>query len=94
MKEVKLKRVAGPYSKIPFENFVQSPIGLVPKAGGKTHLIFHLSFNFGNMEHEKSVNYHMPQELCSVWYSDVDHAVCNMLRLKKQAEKERQEATE
>ena len=46
MKEVSLGRIAGPFEKIPFTNFMQSPIGLVPKTGGKTHLIFHLSFNF------------------------------------------------
>ena len=34
MKEVKLNRVAGPYENIPFEYYIQSPIGLVPKAGG------------------------------------------------------------
>ena len=33
MKEVKLKRVAGPFDRVPFDNFIQSPIGLVPKAG-------------------------------------------------------------
>ena len=32
MKEVHLKRVAGPFNDIPFENFIQSPIGLVPKS--------------------------------------------------------------
>ena len=46
MKDVSAKRVAGPFDKIPFTNFIQSPIGLVPKAGNKTRLIFHLSFNF------------------------------------------------
>ena len=30
MKEVKLNRFAGPYPEPPFENFIQSPIGLVP----------------------------------------------------------------
>ena len=45
MKEVKLKRYAGPFKEIPFQNFVQSPIGLVPKDGGHdTRLIFHLSY--------------------------------------------------
>ena len=34
MKEVKLKRVAGPFDRVPFDNFIQSLIGLVPKAGG------------------------------------------------------------
>ena len=46
MKEVKLKRVAGPFDVIPFDNFMQLPIGLVPKAGNKTRLIFHLSYEF------------------------------------------------
>ena len=31
MKEVKVKRLAGPYEEVPFENYIQSPIGLVPK---------------------------------------------------------------
>ena len=46
MKEVHLNRVAGPFDSIPFENYIQSPIGLVPKAGGKMILIFHLSYDF------------------------------------------------
>ena len=36
MKEVEAKRFAGPFEKIPFDNFIQSPIGLVPKDGGKS----------------------------------------------------------
>ena len=44
MKEVKLGRYAGPFDSIPFKNFIQSPIGLVPKDKGKdSRLIFHLS---------------------------------------------------
>ena len=35
IKEVKLGRVAGPFLKVPFDNYIQSPIGLVPKAGGR-----------------------------------------------------------
>ena len=46
MKEVRAGHYAGPFSSIPFKNFIQSPIGLVPKAGNKTRLIFHLSFKF------------------------------------------------
>ena len=34
MKEVKMGRYAGPYKKIPFKNYIQSPIGLIPKDGG------------------------------------------------------------
>ena len=33
MKEVRLGRIAGPFDKVPFDNFIQSPIGLVPKSG-------------------------------------------------------------
>ena len=40
MKEVELGRYAGPYENIPYRFYMQSPIGLVPKAGGKTRLIF------------------------------------------------------
>ena len=43
MKAVVGKCVAGPFVSIPFENFMQSPIGLVPKDNGlQTRLIFHL----------------------------------------------------
>ena len=56
MKEVKLKQVAGPYLEIPFHNYIQSPIGLVPKSGEQqTRLIFHLSFTF-KKEKQDSVN--------------------------------------
>ena len=34
MKEVKLKRYAGSFKSPPFKNYIQSPIGLVPKDGG------------------------------------------------------------
>ena len=49
MKEIKERRYAGPFMKenFPFVNYIQSPIGLVPKAGNKTRLIFHLSYDFG-----------------------------------------------
>ena len=30
---MKLGHVAGPYDKIPFNSYMQSPIGLVPKSG-------------------------------------------------------------
>ena len=47
MKEVGLGRVAGPFDTIPFNYFIQSPIGLVPKDGGlETRPIFHLSHDF------------------------------------------------
>ena len=91
MKEVKLERVAGPYKSIPFENFIQSPVGLVPKAGGQTRLIFHLSFNFSkDLKKDGLVNHHTPEHLCSVKYRDLDHAVRNCLQMWKQLKGQQQ----
>ena len=72
MKEVKLKRYAGPFQKPPFQNFIQSPIGLVPKDSGKdVRLIFHLSFPRDG----QSVNSETPVEFCSVKYPDFADAI-------------------
>ena len=79
MKEVELGRVAGPFPKVPYHNFIQSPIGLVPKAGNKTRLIFHLSFDFPSGH--GSLNANIPKELCSVKYNDLDVAVKYCLEL-------------
>ena len=73
MKEVELHRFAGPFNKPPFEHFIQSPIGLVLKDGGReTRLIFHLSHprNKG-----MSVNANIPAEKCKVSYPDFNKAV-------------------
>ena len=72
MKEVQLKRFAGPYESIPFDNYIQSPIGLVPKDNGtKTRLVFHLSYpRNGN-----SVNSQTPKELCTVKYPNFEAAI-------------------
>ena len=77
MKEVELGRYAGPYEDPPFEHFVQSPIGLVPKdKGTKTRLIFHLSYPKSG----ESVNAGIPCEKCTVKYPDFDEAVKLCLR--------------
>ena len=82
LKEVRIVWVAGPFDQIPFSDFIQSPIGLVPKDGGKqTRLIFHLPYDFSDY---RSVNHYIPQELCSVKYHDLDVAVNICLRLIKQ----------
>ena len=81
LKEVKLGRHAGPFSKIPFKYFIQSPIGLVLKAENQTRLIFHLSFDFGEEIVAKSFNFHTPDEICSVKYKDLDYAVKTILGL-------------
>ena len=73
LKEVKLNRFAGPFQDIPFENYIQSPIGLVPKDNRtKMRLIFHLSYpKLGNT----SVNTNTPHELCTVTYCEFDQAI-------------------
>ena len=81
MKEVKLNRYAGPFERIPFDNFIQSPIGLVPKGQDQTRLIFHLSYDFKDF---KSFNYYTPDQLCKVKYRDLDHAVRNCLHILKE----------
>ena len=80
LKEVQLGRVAGPFKHIPFEFFMQSPIGLVPKDDGKqTRLIFHLSYQF----HDGlgSLNSNTPDHLCTVKYKDLDRAVKLILKM-------------
>ena len=95
MKEVRAGRVAGPFDSIPFENFIQSPVGLVPKAGGKTRMIFHLSHNFNKvkgvelLECEKSLNSCTPKYLCTVKYNDLDCAVTQCLNILRQVEAEK-----
>ena len=73
MKEVKLKRYAEPYKVVPFEYYIQSPIGLVPKDNGKdTRLIFHLSYPRGK---GTSVNANIPKTKCMVTYPDFSDAI-------------------
>ena len=72
MKEVQLKRFAGPYKNIPFEHYIQSPVGLVPKDNGaSTRLIFHLSYPRSG----SSLNSETPKELCTVQYPDFCEAI-------------------
>ena len=88
MKEVKRNRYSGPFTEemLPFNYFVQSPVGLVPKTGGKTRLIFHLSYDFGEPgeEDRKSINHHTPDDLCSVHYNNLDHVIKNSLQILKE----------
>ena len=84
MKEVSLHRMAGPFRKenLPFKNYIQSPIGLVPKDGGKkTRLIFHLSFDFPGGDEHKSVNHFTPEQLCTVKYNDLDTAIAEAIHI-------------
>ena len=75
MKEVKENRYAGPFEQIPFENYIQSPLGLVPKdKGTKTRLIFHLSHPRDSSKGE-SVNGNTPEDMTKVSYCSFDDAV-------------------
>ena len=81
MKEVKEKRYAGPFSNIPFDNYIQSPIGLVPKDNGKkTRLIFHLSYPRDSSK-GTSVNAATPKDMTTVKYQKFDDAI--MLCIKE-----------
>ena len=66
---------------VPYRYYIQSPLGLVPKAGGQTRLIFHLSYDFREENDRKSLNCHTPEELCTVKYKDLDHVVRTCLDL-------------
>ena len=81
MKEVKCKWVVGPYESIPFNEYIQSPIGLVPKDDRQqTWLIFHLSFDFKS-DGLQSLNYFTPKEKCTVKYKDLDYAIQAYLKV-------------
>ena len=78
MKEVKLKRYAGPFEKLPFDSYIQSPIGLVQKDEGKdTRLIFHLSYPRNGKK--QSVNANTPTDLCKVKCPDFNEAIASCL---------------
>ena len=80
MTEVKAGRYAGPFEEVPFEFYIQSPIGLVPKdKGKKTRLIFHLSFP----KDGESVNSGIPVDLCKVTYPDFSEAIRMCLKAGK-----------
>ena len=71
MKEVSLGRYAGPYQSPPYNDFIQSPIGLVPKGQNDTRLIFHLSYP----QNGKSTNSETLEELCTVKYCGFSDAI-------------------
>ena len=84
MKEVGAKRFAGPFKEPPFEHFIQSPIGLVPKDDRKeTRLIFHLSYPRHGGE---SINSATPRQLSSVKYPEFDKAIKICMDEIRQAE--------
>lgn len=70
-------RIAGPFSNKPFEQFVVSPLGLVPKGStGKFRVIHDLSF-----PKNQSVNSNIPRENSAVQYDSIDQVVDLVQRL-------------
>ena len=70
-KELSLGRIAGPFVDPPFEKFIVSPLGLVPKKNpGEFRLIHDLSFPKGN-----SVNSHIDPQFSAVQYEVLDHCI-------------------
>lgn len=80
-KERALGRVAGPFLRPPLENFIVSPLGIVPKKEpGAFRLIHHLSYPEG-----KSVNHGLEEGSCSVTYCTLDVALDLVRRAGKGA---------
>ena len=79
MKEVRLKRYAGPFTDIPFKDHcIQLPIGLVPKDNqSDTRLIFHLPHPCGT---GMSVNENTPDHFCTVKYPEFEDAILLCLK--------------
>ena len=78
-KELLEGRVAGPFSSQPFNEFIVSPIGLVPKKDpGEYRMIHHLSYLEG-----ESVNDYIDPSMTSVQYTRFDKAVELIQRLGK-----------
>lgn len=74
--ELTANRIAGPFIDPPLDNFVSSPLGVVPKKlPGSFRLIHHLSFPHGS-----SVNDGIPSESVSVKYATLDDAI-SILRM-------------
>ena len=74
-KESSAGRILGPLSKPPFERFVMSPLGLVPKKlPGEFRVIHHLSYPQGS-----SVNDGIDKEHSSVHYANISQAIKHIL---------------
>lgn len=70
-KEVSLGRMSGPFTSVPLQGLVVSPLGVLPKKEpNKFRLIHHLSFPKGG-----SVNDSIAPEECAVTYTSFDAAI-------------------
>ena len=69
-RELDAGRMIGPFDRSPYPNTIISPIGLHPKKSGDFRLITHLSYPPG-----LSVNDAIPNEMATVQYATVGHAI-------------------
>jgi len=73
-KEIQKGRIAGPFTAPPFQKFIVSPIGVVPKkCPGEYRVIHHESYPPG-----QSVNDGIPKDLSSVQYATLQNAIANI----------------
>lgn len=69
--ELALGRISEPHMQVPFENYVCSPLGLVPKkAPGEFRIIHDLSF-----PKHQSVNSFIPKSNSQVEYESIEHVI-------------------
>ena len=80
LKEVKLGRMIGPFSKKPIANLRVSPVGLAPKSDNGWRLITHLSF-----PNHSSINDFIGEEHCKVKYTSFDAVIEMIADLGKSA---------
>ncbi|CAG2196116.1 unnamed protein product [Mytilus edulis] len=70
-KEIMKGRIKGPFDEPPFDKFICSPLGLIPKKeSGSFRLIHDLSFPKGD-----SVNFWTPPEYTSVSYQNIETVI-------------------
>lgn len=71
LKELAAGRIRGPFPRPPFQEFVCSPLGIVPKkVPSEFRLIQHLSYPYGS-----SVNDFIPERTSSVRYASISDAI-------------------
>ena len=81
LQEVMKGRVLGPFKTPPFNNFVTSPLGLVPKKEpGEYRMIHDLSYPRSN-----SVNAYIPRSASAVQYETLDQAIQLVVEAGKNA---------
>ena len=80
IKELERGHTAGPFIHPPFENFLCSPLGAVPKIDGAHCLIIDLS-----SPNELSINDFIPKEDYSVTFSRLDDVVSMVKSLERSA---------